>query len=55
MNKNDCKECFRIACKQCDWVATDEEVVLIQQEKLTECPICGWKPGAKNVEQRLNY
>lgn len=41
-----CKTCFKIACKQCDWVATDEEVFLIQQQKLTSCPVCGWVPNS---------
>lgn len=40
-----CDICFRIACKKCDWVATDEEVELVQKEILKECPKCGWKPG----------
>lgn len=39
-----CTTCFRIACKQCEWVATEEEVIAIQQGNLTACPKCGWKP-----------
>lgn len=45
MNKtNNCDECFRIACKQCDWVASDEEVLQVQKQTLTTCPKCGWQP-----------
>lgn len=40
-----CTICYRVACKKCDWIASDEEVLLIQQQKLTACPKCGWKPG----------
>lgn len=40
-----CTTCYQIACRQCDWVATDEEVLLIQKGKMTACPRCGWKPG----------
>jgi len=39
-----CQTCYRIACKQCDWVASKEEVVQIQQGLMTACPFCGWKP-----------
>jgi len=42
--KNDCEICYRIQCKQCDWIASTEEVSLVQSGKLTTCPTCGWKP-----------
>lgn len=44
-NQQKCETCYRIACKNCDWVATEEEVVAIQNGTLTACPQCGWKPG----------
>ncbi len=40
-----CQTCYRIACRKCEWIASEEEVVLIQKETLTSCPLCGWKPG----------
>jgi len=51
MNNQDCKICYQIKCKKCDWVASDEEVEEIQKRILTKCPKCGWKPGEfdKNV------
>ena len=39
-----CETCFRIACKQCDWIASNEEVQKIQAGILVACPECGWKP-----------
>ena len=45
MNNTSCETCFRIRCKQCGWVATEEDVHDIQQGTLTACPLCGWKPG----------
>lgn len=42
---NSCEVCFRITCKRCEWVATDQEVERIQKGNLNACPICGWKPG----------
>lgn len=43
--KNDvCVDCLKIACKECDWVATEEEVVQIQNGCLSACPKCGWRP-----------
>jgi hypothetical protein len=42
--ENNCEECFRIICKRCGWVASDEAVSQIQCGKLTACPECGWKP-----------
>lgn len=42
---NSCEICYRIACKQCDWVASEEEVIAIQQGELSACPQCGWKPN----------
>jgi len=46
MNENNeiCQTCYRIACKKCDWVASEKEVLQIQQLILTACPSCGWKP-----------
>lgn len=44
-----CKACYRIACRQCEWVASEEEVLQIQKEILTSCPMCGWKPGDEVV------
>lgn len=40
-----CDICYRIACKRCGWVASDEEALLIQNGEITECPRCGWSPG----------
>lgn len=47
MNQEQCTTCYQIACKKCDWVATEEDVLLIQKGEVTKCPICGWKPGDK--------
>lgn len=52
MTDKDCTICYRIACKKCDWVASDEEVEKIQKGLLTVCPICGWKPG-ETVNKRF--
>lgn len=43
--QNQCEVCYRIVCRDCGWEATDEEVLLIQKEEMTSCPICGWKPA----------
>jgi len=40
-----CEICFKIICRKCGWEANDEEVKKIQQEILTACPLCGWKPA----------
>jgi len=40
-----CSDCYRIACKQCDWVASEQEVKEIQKGCMSACPKCGWKPG----------
>jgi NAD-dependent SIR2 family protein deacetylase len=45
MDANDCLDCFRISCTQCKWVASDAEVILFLDGKLTKCPECGWAPG----------
>ena len=47
MNQEDCKICYQIKCKKCGWIASDEEVALIQEQKLTTCPKCGWNPSDK--------
>lgn len=39
------RECSRIACGNCSWVANEREVKEIQAETLKSCPECGWKPG----------
>ena len=44
-NNNHCETCFKIICRRCGWVATDEDVLDIQCGKLTACPKCKWKPG----------
>ncbi len=41
----ECETCFQIACRACEWIAIAEEVELIQQGLLTQCPLCGWIPG----------
>ena len=43
--KPTCETCYRIACRKCTWVATQEEVAAIQKGAMTACPLCGWKPG----------
>jgi NAD-dependent SIR2 family protein deacetylase len=45
MNKQDCETCYKIICKQCGWVASDEEVLKIQRGEMTVCPECGWSPA----------
>ena len=49
IRKNDklqdtCDICTRIVCKQCGWVASDEEAASIRIGVLVMCPVCGWKP-----------
>lgn len=41
-----CQACYRIICKECNWTASEEEVLQIQQGLLTKCPVCGWRPKA---------
>lgn len=48
-NNQECVTCYRIACKKCAWVASEEEVLQIQQRILTCCPVCGWKPADEMV------
>jgi hypothetical protein len=48
MKKNSCKTCYQIACKKCDWVATEEEVLAIKKGELTACPQCSWKPDKES-------
>jgi len=43
-NNTTCDMCYQIACKKCDWVANDKEVVSIQKGDMTVCPKCGWQP-----------
>ncbi len=40
-----CEVCFKIKCKGCGWEPTDQEVILIQKEILSKCPICSWRPS----------
>lgn len=42
--KEECAICYKIICRQCGWEASEDEVLLIQKQELTVCPICGWKP-----------
>jgi len=44
-NKQKCEICYKIICKGCGWEASDDEVLKIQKEELTACPLCGWRPG----------
>lgn len=44
ITKDSCDTCYQIACKKCDWKASDMEALEIQKGKLTNCPKCGWKP-----------
>jgi hypothetical protein len=39
-----CLTCYKITCKGCGWEANEEQVLLIQKEKITSCPLCGWQP-----------
>jgi hypothetical protein len=39
-----CQICYRIACRRCSWIASEEDVLQIQQGLLISCPVCGWKP-----------
>ncbi len=45
MPESVCETCFKIACKECDWVASEKEVDLIQKGDMTTCPKCAWKPA----------
>lgn len=44
-NKQSCKTCYKIICKQCKWEADDDAVMQIQSGKITACPVCGWSPS----------
>ena len=44
-----CEACFRIICRNCNWIAKKEEVALVQKGLLTSCPQCGWKPQEKQL------
>ncbi len=48
-----CHDCFQIICKQCGWIATPEDVIMIQQGKVTACPLCGWKPQPSQEKRTL--
>ena len=39
-----CDVCYKIICKACGWIASDEEAVLVVKEILTKCPVCSWSP-----------
>jgi hypothetical protein len=45
MKQEECEVCFKIVCRQCKWEPNEKELLLIQQGKLTACPVCGWVPG----------
>lgn len=44
-DQQECTICYKIRCKQCNWEATDAEVVCIQKGEITACPECGWSPS----------
>lgn len=44
MDNQNCDICYKIICRKCGWEASSEEVLQIQKEELTACPLCGWKP-----------
>lgn len=46
-NQETCTTCFRIQCKKCQWIASEKDVIAIQQGQITACPLCGWQPGDK--------
>lgn len=39
-----CNICYRIRCRKCEWIASDEEARLIMREIMTKCPVCSWSP-----------
>jgi len=42
--ESSCAVCYKIICKKCGWEASSEDVLKIQQEIVTACPLCGWQP-----------
>jgi hypothetical protein len=36
-----CEDCFKIKCRNCGWEPSKEELILVNQGKLTSCPLCG--------------
>lgn len=42
-----CEMCYRIICGGCGWIAADEDVLKIQKEEMTACPLCGWQPARR--------
>jgi predicted nucleic acid-binding Zn ribbon protein len=44
MNPIDCQECYKIKCGKCGWEPDTDQVILIQNELLTQCPKCNWSP-----------
>jgi DNA-directed RNA polymerase subunit RPC12/RpoP len=44
-NNKHCVTCFKIICRRCGWIASEEEVAEIQNGEIIACPECGWKPG----------
>lgn len=46
-NNQNCEICYKIVCRGCGWEPKDEEVLLIQKEELTACPLCSWSPRSE--------
>ncbi len=40
----DCEVCYKIICKSCGWIASDEETLKVYKKEITSCPLCGWIP-----------
>ena len=42
---NNCDDCYKIICQNCQWEAKPKDILAIQAGFLKECPVCGWVPG----------
>jgi hypothetical protein len=40
-NQEDCKDCYKIKCKNCGWEPDEKELANVLSGKLINCPDCG--------------
>ncbi len=43
-DEQDCKVCYKIICRQCQWEASNDDIVRILKREIIACPGCGWSP-----------
>jgi hypothetical protein len=39
--QEECKDCYKIKCKNCGWEPGEKELARVLSGKLTNCPDCG--------------